>query len=696
MEIVTEAPFAARTLVWQGPGRQWNLTVVCKATYALAPGLCTVLDEGEPIHEADQRWSDGGDPDGAERSVWAPSDMAPFKLRAEVLVVGSAHAPPGEEVRSLVARVRVGSVDKSVEVVTARTVSSSDAIREGAPFGRMPLRFELAAGGPGTGNPVGVVAGSLDRHGRRTLPNLQPVGFDASAGEPPTVGLGPIAPEWPLRRDRLGPDKDAMLRPQDGGDWTTRPLPRGLDAMFFQSAPADQTLADLAPDTDIRLDGLHPEAAVLATRLERVEPVVRLEALGRPPSEVRLRADTLWIDTDHSVCTLTWRGHVHLDRRDQPGVVRVTCAQRERATPPAAPPATGAAARGPSVAPERGSIDFAFHHTETDASALAPDLARFDGALPFRRDPRVETIVMPPSAPAANVTFKVAPKTVGQKVAEAPQPPPRAPASEPEPKDGRASTRSGPLEIVWFDPSILQAIRSTEAWQPLVRDADVGPLDDEPTVADKRAKAERATIAAVLCRAPATGDLEECLLRSVSDDGAIEPPLVAVEGELEVQLDDVAALGIWVATAPVLAPGDKRLKEIVDLAAETQKTPLGAEPEVAASFIARLREAWLKAPKQVPAPYIDTHARRLLLAERKYQRRSFADAEWLRALLFMGEDERGVPAYLPVAAGRALPLVSRIPARVLAFVTPRQDDTEAAAVALRVSAIGRVIEPRRR
>ncbi|MFO0613517.1 MAG: DUF2169 domain-containing protein [Polyangiaceae bacterium] len=672
MEILGSPPFTAATLIWQGPGRQWNLTVVCKSTFALVPGRCPLAAEAEPIHAEEQHWED--DP---TRSLSAPRDLVPFKLRAEVILVGSAFAPRSQEVTSLVARLRVGSVDKSIEVVGARTITSAGTLRQGAPWQSMPLLYERAAGGPGTWNPVGVPAGFVDRHGRRSLPNLQPVGFDLATGDPPPIGFGPISEDWAIRSDRLGDAKEAMR-----GAFHERPLPRGLDARFFQSALADQTLADLDRAPTLRLDGLHPDAPSLTTELERVDPQVTLELEGRSPREVPVRADTLWIDTERGLATLTFRGHVHLERRDAPGVVRITT------DVPRPPPVSVRAAP---------AVDFAFHHTETDAAALTPDLSRFEEALPFRReapppvlgrDVRLETIVLPAASLPA--------KTLGQTLGHAGSSPARPPALEKEPAEVGRAAPSAPLDVLWFDPKAIEAIRAQPSWEPFVRDPKIEPLDDEARVAAATARAERATIAAVLTRAEPTIAVEDCLFAAVTEDGALESPLVVVAGELELQLDEIETLKTWVATAPVLAPSDKRLKEVVDLAKETLGTPLGGDPEIAASFLVRLREAWSKAPKQLANGYIDAHARRLLLADRRYQRRAFQDAEWLRALLSIDTGGKGnepivLPAYLPASIAKTLPLMTRISARLLAHVTPRQDDSESASAALRVVALGRPV-----
>src|SRR5262249_29885161 len=40
-----------------------------------------------------------------------------------------------------------------------------------------------------------------------------------------------------------------------------------------------------------------------------------------PVAELAMTCDTLWIDTDRAICTMTWRARFALNERDQPGRV---------------------------------------------------------------------------------------------------------------------------------------------------------------------------------------------------------------------------------------------------------------------------------------------------------------------------------------------------------------------------------------
>ena len=110
MEIVSLSGLPAGSLLWQKRPGLWMLTVVCKATFSLQPGEMPLAPEQEPINESDRPWSQD------IQSLYAAADLVPMKPRVDVILVGQAYAPGGQSVSSLVARITVGEVDKSVEI----------------------------------------------------------------------------------------------------------------------------------------------------------------------------------------------------------------------------------------------------------------------------------------------------------------------------------------------------------------------------------------------------------------------------------------------------------------------------------------------------------------------------------------------------------------------------------------------------
>jgi hypothetical protein len=329
VDVESTCPLRVGSILWQPRAGLWALTVVCKATFALSPGASALAPDQDPPNEADEPWND--DPRASLRRA---SDLAPFKRRAEVLVVGSARAPRRQPVSSLLVRIVVGSVDKAVEVHADRAWGDGGQLREGAPFVEMPLVWERAAGGPETWNPVGMRADAPpDAYGQVPLPNLQPPGFQVTRhGEPiPPAGLGPLSTAWPARSARLGRHAAGW----DHRRWNDRPMPQDIDQAFFNAAPPDQQTDDLRLGERIMLAGLHPDHPRLATSLAGVSLSAVVERAGAAPRALVLRCDTLTIDADRGVCNVVWRGQVTLAQPDERGRVVIALTRSADAAAPA-------------------------------------------------------------------------------------------------------------------------------------------------------------------------------------------------------------------------------------------------------------------------------------------------------------------------------------------------------------------------
>lgn len=407
MDVVSECPLRVASMVWRpGPGA-WALTVVCKATYVLAPGTAppsNSQDEPSPrdVHAGDDE----------RQSLVQPCDLAPFKRRCDVVLVGHAYAPDARPVTSLRARLAVAEIDKTIAIHGDRAFTLDSLLTEPARFTSAELRWERAAGGPGTSNPVGMRPDAPpDARGSITVPNLTPPDIHvARRGDAiPPVGFGPIAPTWPGRRGKL----HHRAATWDHRRWNEAPLPDDIDTGYFNVALEDQQVAELHPDERIVLENLHPSHPQLATRLEPLSPRALADTGAGPTQEVRLRCDTLLIDTDRRVATLTWRGNLPLHHPAQPGRVVVTLERRSpRAADAPAPGMAHAPTHGMAPAPaptatsaqapsqEHGAPPAARPKAVTapmklvSTGELDPAMSRATG-LPFTRNPA------PGAAPAA-------------------------------------------------------------------------------------------------------------------------------------------------------------------------------------------------------------------------------------------------------------------------------------------------------
>lgn len=224
------------------------------------------------------------------------------------------------------------------------------------------------------------------------------------APDAPLVGLGPVNPAWPQR--------DALLRPEDRA-WLADPAgkarPRGFDLRYFCAAPADQRSdGPIRADARLILEGLHPPHGNLVTTLGGVAPALRSSSLESPPPFV---ADTLFIDLDRRIATVSFRAIVALDGED----LLVDVVSETSATPPI------------------GRVDDAT--TELDRSALSEFLAP---VLPF--PPASEPLhsrgarAFTPSADDGALPFR----------ASSPPPPPKPDLSAPPPEPPVEQARQAP------------------------------------------------------------------------------------------------------------------------------------------------------------------------------------------------------------------------------------------------------------
>lgn len=345
MNTVSNCPMRATSFVWRPGVDRWAQTVVCRATYRLAPTESPLAEEQEEPNEYDNHWNDD-----ETRSLYAPSDLVPFKKGADVLLVGHAFAPRRQPVHSIIARLTVGEMSKAVEVWCDRGFEPARGLLVGQRLAKMPLRYERAAGGPETSNPVGMrFDGPPDAYGMTAIPNLQPEGLHVTQrGDTfPPIGFGPIAPSWPGRMDKLCRHAAGWSH----RDWREQPMPNDIDPGYFNAAPPDQQVDSLRPNERILMENLHPDHARLVTSLPNVQPRATAEVEGRGREDVVLVCDTLWIDTDRGLCALVWRGTIALVHPNQAGRIVITMETAGPAGPGKPPPPPSRAKAPPAASP---------------------------------------------------------------------------------------------------------------------------------------------------------------------------------------------------------------------------------------------------------------------------------------------------------------------------------------------------------
>lgn len=323
MRVFSDTPYTVgHSHSMYAPGKPF-MAVIVKGTFALVEGRpCTALPRkqqsklGKPTNFMDEHGN----------SHKTPMDVSPFKLQADCLFIGSAHAPGGKPVHMLEAGFQVGAMSKTLSIYGnrrwVRHPDGSAHMTEPEAFTEMPIRAEYAHGGltskynqHGIGfGPLGEEAGAFIQ-----AANILPRGQSGISWERDGVpaGFGMLAPNLLPRRAFLG-TYDGMWRTR------RRPLPPAdFNPVFFNAAPEDQRIDGyLAGDEEIVLRNLHPDAPEFRTSLPgtRVRCFVNRQMDRNNPgervfAEVNTVLDTCIVDVPEGTLTLIWRGTVEIQNR---------------------------------------------------------------------------------------------------------------------------------------------------------------------------------------------------------------------------------------------------------------------------------------------------------------------------------------------------------------------------------------------
>jgi len=306
---VRAAPFRLSSFVWESQPGRYALTVV-------AQGTAKLVQSGEAA------WLDdpGHDPgyDESQVAVARSNLLAPFKPRVDVIVIGRAYAPPGGDADRIVARVRIGDFAKAVSIMGDR-LWVRDAGRWGSSpprmFSQMSLTPERAL--RSAENPIGIDPAQIPVEGRLAMPNLEPVAGSYSAV------IGPIPPSAPSRMGLLSPGARMWLHAFEVGQ-RAGPVPEGFPFAFFNVAPGDQQLVEVAPGAAVILENLHPMHPMFTSRLPLKTPrIVAIDPSTGQRLDVATRLDTIWLDGDRETATMTYRGTGEVSRPDLPVPVSI-------------------------------------------------------------------------------------------------------------------------------------------------------------------------------------------------------------------------------------------------------------------------------------------------------------------------------------------------------------------------------------
>lgn len=318
MELINATRMVAGYNMGLEPSGRELLVVVIKGTFVLPKNgeAFRLHDEQQPLIMAD---TFTGEP-GFSAPVYE-IDFAPRKPACDVLLVGHARAPEGRQVTRMRVGLRVGTKEKTFDVVGDRVWQAGLAgIRASAPqpFTTMPISYDVAFGGADRNsedeaehdaylpNPVGR---GWHKHLKnawvdgKPLPNTEEigkaVGFPSDKHKP--KALGPLGRGWPQRARYAGTYDQQWL------DDVFPFLPKDFDERFYQAAPEDQQVPLTQGPMEVELSGFTAdgERRFLLPHFEAPLHVFRKKCGRREDYKAKL--DTVVFEPDAERFTITWR-----------------------------------------------------------------------------------------------------------------------------------------------------------------------------------------------------------------------------------------------------------------------------------------------------------------------------------------------------------------------------------------------------
>ncbi|MGD2063821.1 MAG: DUF2169 domain-containing protein [Nitrospirota bacterium] len=341
MNIVNDTPFEVAALPGMGPEGGPAFTIIVKGTFDVGTG-------GPALPSAEQLpVAYGDEPLGDRGAMRWEADTAPFKPRADVVVVGSAHVPGGQPAPYLDVGVRVGERRVGIRVFGDRVWEKETRASKPVPFTTMELSAERAFGGisPSGGfcveNPLGkgfvVLDKKQDAKGA-PLPNIETIEQPVRTwnDHPTPVGLGVYPRSAQPRLGHLGTYDETWRKERS-------PLPPADFRFDYYNCayPALQIEGYLRGDEEVEMIHLNPDgrllfrlpAALLQVEVQRFDPSIPGVAggvgqedstpAGPPTAAVDMVLDTLLLLPEEGRFALAWRGHCLVADLDVPEIETV-------------------------------------------------------------------------------------------------------------------------------------------------------------------------------------------------------------------------------------------------------------------------------------------------------------------------------------------------------------------------------------
>lgn len=326
MTIHNETPFTHSLAIGLGPDRKARLAIAVKGTFDVPTRPdreVTIASEQREVVMADEPYH--GDPTA---SIRLESEIAVYKPRTDVVLVGHAYTPRGTPATEVDVALRVGKGAWMMRVFGNRTWSFPTRLvvvpsaSSPEPFTAMPLVYERAFGGadaktgaPSAANPIGrgyIFDKSRESVDGVRLPNLEdPRQLIRSWDDrPDPVGWGYFGKSWQPRAAYGGADvENADKRfgiPSDFQQAYSNGAHPALQLPGFLSGDEEVEMRNVTPDgiRRFRLPGIRPRVDVATY----TEPS-RDDGAARPTRSHQFECvlDTIVFLPDENVFTLVWR-----------------------------------------------------------------------------------------------------------------------------------------------------------------------------------------------------------------------------------------------------------------------------------------------------------------------------------------------------------------------------------------------------
>jgi hypothetical protein len=188
-------------------------------------------------------------------------------------------------------------------------------------------------------------------------------------------------------------------------------------------------------------------------------------------------------------------------------------------------------------------------------------------------------------------------------------------------------------------------------------------------------------------------ELASTMRESVDSSGCFVPPFVVVQGRLDFPFDATERLKATVTCVTPLVGDDEELRAVLGSVGELLQTPwLERGEEIASRMTERVRAVYSKREHLIDLQQLDGLTERMLLEQRKYQHRTVFGQDVTRALLKLSNKQDAVPVYVPEMIAAEMPMFNSLHARLLIEAHVRQDQYEKHPSALKVVALGRIVQ----